>query len=413
MTLALFLWTFPALVVFLYVVKPFLHLPFPFSVAVGALFFLVFGWKFWSLSFPEGSWATDRKEKVDRLVLIMSFVIVVWLGLTVARHGPSAFLYFLMGQEAPQDVLCGAYREKLRLKALWSPWMIVMGFLSFAAGSTHWKGWCLKAWVLLVFIFYMGIYETRHVGIWLFLYLFFFFCFGKHDLQRILRRPFLWVGVLFLSAIFVFLGNLREGLTKAYHDSTYFVRGYDLNSAYAVLPRWTLWIVLYLFSGLARGVVNSDQIELFHFYLPPNAFPGVLQRSIDFQPLQLVERFSPQHFAVDGWHNTLFCFGWVGGILFMFFFMGVVYRTAARMAEEMVKQGTVATWWLSPFLLWACTRLALFFTGNYILDFAGLVELLLLCGVWKFSAICWRRASEGEEKRTAEPQKNLDAAGNE
>lgn len=386
MSFVVFLWFFPFSVFVVRVLKLFNEVFVAWPTLLGCLIFAAAGAFFSFWNFPDYEKHIERRVYAEKLVFTMSLPVVFWLIFILDRFGPPAFLYFLFGEKPPREILHGAYRAQLPLKAFWNAWVIALSFAVFGLGNRSFCGWAVKIWVLFLLVFYMGIYETRHVAIWAFLYLFFYFCLCLKDALAYLRRPVFLGSLIFLIGTFVFLGNLREGLTGRWHNALYFATGYAMNTDYAIFPKWVLWILLYLFSGTARGMVNAEQVEAFHFYIPPYFLPGVLQKWTLGEPLELVARFSKQKFAIDGWHSLLLCFGWVGGTFLLLAFLFLFYHVL-RKSREVLERGERLPFWVPPFLLWACVRISLLFIGNYIFDFSGYIELFFLVVLFKILGV--------------------------
>lgn len=110
------------------------------------------------------------------------------------------------------------------------------------------------------------------------------------------------------------IGSFRASIGSA--DSKYWAVALDIEGRFTDLPFSILWILVYVFGGFARGIANDCMVPMVNFYLPKSFFPGIVQKFVHFGPLELADRYSSQHFAINGWHTLCLYFGIILALVF-------------------------------------------------------------------------------------------------
>lgn len=229
---------------------------------------------------------------------------------------------------------------------------------------------------MVVFCF---IYETRHIILWLLLYYLFYHFHSREAFKRFrLKHILFFISALTLVwTLFVFMGNVRSGITTT--DSQLFALAMAIDQRWSNMPMPIIWALIYLFGGIARGVVNEGLLVPFNAVLSPVIFPGFLQRffSGNLGEVKLVTQFADQHFIIDGWHNFALHFGWSGGLIIVLFQIGLLI-----ILGKSLQLGHKTGYNIGPKLfaiyLWITIRIFLLPIGNYLLGFGALMELLFL-----------------------------------
>jgi hypothetical protein len=138
---------------------------------IGMLIFL-----FWGLVF-----VSQRELKVDIFILKprslrLGFYFLVALIdllaiLAILRFGPSPVLGALVGIDPGALLFQGLYREQLPLRALGPPAAVAVGIFAYLGIK---KNILRKSDGFIAgfsIIFFVSVYETRHILIWIFIYL--------------------------------------------------------------------------------------------------------------------------------------------------------------------------------------------------------------------------------------------------
>lgn len=318
------------------------------------------------------------------LLYFMLFFIVAVSVFALFRFGPSPVVGVLIGADAGSLLLHGSYREQLPLRAVAPPVAIATAIFTYIAYRKRSVSVIFGIIVACALIFFVSVYETRHVLIWIFFYII-GIEISSIGLNNLLSSAFrnwkLGASLMLLFFIFKLFGEIRSGLDGYLEDAgPVFAEGMGVDEEYWQIGLTLLWVVIYGFSSFARGMENDPFYSLFDFVLPEKLFPGPLQFLVyGSRPSSglMQDRFSGQMFAVDAWHTYSLNFGVLGAVIFVNFVFITLFILSVVMFQKLKNSGTVP-YYLFFILLWLSARIYLFPFGDYLLDFAAGVELLLL-----------------------------------
>lgn len=324
--------------------------------------------------------------KPKRLLLAMIaslFVVMLTMIWIVEKFGPPAVLYILRGEIPPVDILFGAYREKLPLRALVAP----LGIASLVAVSVPGlksRSMKMAAVVAVVMsLILVSVYETRFVLIWPFVYWILARLPGPKVATRRQRTMIAIAGVVALT-VFIVFGNIRSGITE--DQVQMFALANDVEAPFARLPLPAIWCLIYFFGGTARGIANDSSVSIIRFSLPEKFFPGPLQGTAGHPLEGLNPRFEFQAFAIDAWHTYIIEFGVLGSIVLTCVLFALVWYIARRMNTARTLNRPISiTYFLV--VLWLSVRIGLMPIGDYLLDFSAMMELVFLFIFFKIADI--------------------------
>jgi|GEM_PF-5913748 len=382
MSIGLFLICYPLAIAFVIFFEPFGPVTAGASTVLGGSLFFLFGALF--LSFPQKQFYcySQKKHKVTIISLTISTLMIGWLYFIIQNFGYPAFIYFLKGESIPPEVLHGEYRDMLPLRGFVPPLMLALTISSITFREKGLLNMFALLLTVTVSILLVGIYETRHVLLWVFIYIFFQKFFYMKSLMVFKNKMSYVVLFIAIGSIFVLLGNLRSGLSLS--DNEYFATGMGLSPIYSQLPLPVLWALIYLFSGIARGIANYEYIPYLASYIPPKLFPGFFQEDLDLPKIPLSDSFSEQKFAIDAWHTYALQFGIIGALLlctliFLTYFLLIIQF------RRMLNNNKTVPGWFYVLILWFSVRIFLLIIGDYFLDSAAFVELFCLIVFFKLS----------------------------
>jgi len=176
------------------------------------------------------------------------------------------------------------------------------------------------------------------------------------------------------------IGSIRTGISSA--DSKYWAVALDIEGRFTGLPFSILWIIVYVFSGFARGITNDCMVPMVNFYLPKSFFPGIVQKFVHFEPLELANRYSSQRFVIDGWHTLCLYFGIILAMVFYIYVLLLLWL----MIKKINRVKTVPIWYYAVFL-WLCVRVILIPIEDYFINFGAITELVFLVNFFVIGGI--------------------------
>ena len=334
-----------------------------------------------------------RQLLLRRVLYVLLFAVLAMSALALLRFGPSPFVGAMIGVDVNSLLLHGQYREQLPLRALAPPAAVVTGVFTYICYRKNILKVTTVSIISMLLFFFVSVYETRHVLIWVIIYVIGIEV-SRNGLTKLISMNFKnWkLALLILLFFFTFkiFGEIRSGLGEYLDDAgPAFAQGMGLEEKYWEIGLSFLWIVIYMFSSFARGMENDALYPLFDFAIPAKLFPGPFQflaENLKPQAGLMQDRFSTQMFAVDAWHTYSLNFGVLGAlvfinIVFMFLFIGV-----KLLNHKLVKFGKVNP--ICYFIvLWLTARICLFPFGDYLLDFSALVELTFFCVVARIAGL--------------------------
>jgi hypothetical protein len=245
--------------------------------------------------------------------------------------------------------------------------------------------------IALVVVLFVATYETRYVVIWIVLYLISLLASMSPGMswtfhKRLLDRRFLALltVVAGLFVVFKYIGEARSGLADFSEEAgAVFASAMGLDPKYWNLGLTATWLIIYLFGAFARGMENEPFYALFDFSPPLKLWPGILQDLMD-QPRPaaglMTDRFSEQAFAIDVWHTYAIYFGVVEAVVFLncvFVILFILWKVVKR---RIAVSGRVSAP-LFFLLVWLVCRILLSSIGDYLLDFAALMELAAIVSI--------------------------------
>ena len=353
---------------------------------------------FWSIIFIFQQTTTIDFEVAHpfRLRMALYFLSLLVLSMSVLallRFGPSPVVGALIGVDTASLLLHGLYREQLPLRALTPPAAVAIGvfvYIGFRKGL--FKILSIAA-ISLLLLFFVSVYETRHVLIWVVLYL-----IGIEISKNGLIRSFTlslknWKLAIFIIALFVTFktfGEIRSGLGE-YLDNAgpAFAQGMGVDQKYWGIGLSLLWIVIYLFSSFARGMENDPLYPMLDFVIPDKILPGFLQfltENIRPHAGLMQDRFSPQMFAVDAWHTYSLNFGVLGAAFFVNSVIIILFVCVKVLNNKLAKSGTINSIYYCT-ILWMSSRICLFPFGDYLLDFSAFMELMFFLVIARIAGL--------------------------
>ncbi|HYG74492.1 MAG TPA: hypothetical protein VEK08_05760 [Planctomycetota bacterium] len=403
---ALIFFVFGAL--FVWLGGPFGSMPeFGMTSIVGVMLFALAGALFTTRHSRSYRITLNRPGFLSLSLIALSAVVLLVLAVVLQRHGPSAAVYVLMGKTPPDSILNGAYREKLPLRALVPPLVVAMLLCAWLLATLR-RRILLPLGVTGLAVAFTGIFETRHVMVWAILYFLllkylYMQQFIAHLRSMGLRRLLIPAAMLiFCFSVFVAFGNARSGLTSA--DSERFAEAMALEPPYTQLPMNGVWVVIYGFGGFARGIANAPYVPVVTFNPPEKILPGPMQFLVTSGHINLPgfgsTRFSAQGYALDAWHTYGLYFGLIGAVVFFALFF-LIYYLMVRSLERRLARGQGFSSLATAFLLWLSMRLALLPVGDYVCDFAALMELTFLLGLFWIAQIRIEPQSDAAAKTAA------------
>lgn len=370
MIVSLFLFSFTFGCLFVYSFKPFgaldeIGLP----TVLGCVLFLVFGFLFAVTPVKKKFRITKRHGKLLEItVIVFSCLSLLYLVFVVKHYGPGPVLYAIRGLKAPPEILYGRYRAQLRLLNLLPPLSIAMVISTLLIKRKQMTWYVAGLLSTVNIIAYAAIYETRHVLIWVVLY---WLVIKSPNIKNATKFIKYWPVFIVLFFLFMIIGSIRTGISSA--DSKYWAVALDIEGRFTDLPFSILWILVYVFSGFARGIANDCMVPMVNFYLPKSFFPGIVQKFVHFGPLELADRYSSQRFAIDGWHTLCLYFGIILALVFYICVLLLLWL----IIKKINRVKTIPGWYYAVFL-WLCVRVVLIPIGDYFINFGEMTELVLL-----------------------------------
>jgi hypothetical protein len=329
----------------------------------------------------------NRPVILRRWMLAAMIATSIWLAYILREFGWSPAVYQIAGQLPPDVILQGAYREKLPLKNLFPPLVMIVLVCALLLFRVR-RNWCFTISTLVFAVGFVGIYETRHVLVWAALYYlnseFLHVQQLLTFLTRIRPKRFLflaWAGGSLL-AVFVYLGNIRSGVS--YEQAESFAVANAIESPFTRLPMPAVWALLYGFGAFARGIANGPMVPMINFQPSVKMVPGVLQEHVTYlqqclhiDPVPLSPRYAEQCFAIDSWHTYCLQFGVIGAILLyglIFFLAQIAVTWVVAAAAHNRSLCSLKT----AFLFWILVRVLLLAVGDYFLDAGAFFEFFCL-----------------------------------
>ena len=352
---------------------------------VGGSLSLFLGIMLYYTRVSEMKFYVEKIKRAENIVLLSCACVFLYLGYVTAVYGYSPTLLFFMDGYVPPELQYGRYRALMPLRSLLPPLIVaqtVFVFMILPCRSA------IKSYLVRVLSFFSllslsVVVDTRHVLLWPILY---FIC-GKLPridfLRRLVNKKILFVIILvsiIIWQLFVILGNIRIGSDALEFGARQLAMDFDLNPAYWDLSGAAIWAIIYLFGGFARGIDRENELEVFHFDLQEELFPGVLQfipSALGLHAAVATDRFSQQAMAIDGYHDLCLVYGFLlGSFLFatqILLFIYIIHKITQRLKTS----GTVNPVWYALFL-WLGVRILLLPIGAYIFAFSGLMEGVFL-----------------------------------
>lgn len=360
---------------------------------IGGVIFL-----FWAVVFISQRTITVdfniKKPLRLRMVLyVLLFSVLAISALALLRFGPSPVVGALIGVDAGSLLLHGLYREQLPLRALAPPAAVVIGVLTYICYRKNILKPLTVAAISIILVFFVSVYETRHVLIWVIIYIF-GIEISKNGFTRAIALSLRnWKLALFAFLLFVTFktfGEIRSGLGEYLDDAgPIFAQSMGVDDRYWEVGLSLLWIIIYMFSSFARGMENDPLYPLFDFVIPDKLFPGFLQfltEGIRPHAGLMQDRFSSQMFAVDAWHTYSLNFGVLGAAIFVNVALALLFISFKRLNQDLTRTGTVSSFFYFA-TLWLSARICLFPFGDYLLDFSAFVELFLFFAVSRMAGL--------------------------
>lgn len=334
-----------------------------------------------------------RPLGLHRVIYVFLFAVFAMSVLALLRFGPSPFVGAIIGVDVGSLLLHGQYREQLPLRALAPPAAVVVGVFTYIGYRENIIKFVFLTVISIVLFFFISVYETRHVLIWIIIYIILIEV-SRNGLFRFFGMSFKNLRVVLLILLFFFafkmFGEIRSGLGE-YLDNAgpAFAEGMGLEEKYWEIGLSFLWIVIYMFSSFARGMENDTLYPLFDFVIPAKLFPGPLQFLVENLKPQaglMQDRFSTQMFAVDAWHTYALNFGVLGALVFINIVFMFLFISVKLLNHKLVNFGKVGRIYYF-IVLWLTARICLFPFGDYLLDFSALVELALFLVVARIAGL--------------------------
>lgn len=351
---------------------------------IGIVIFLFWGLVFLSQRELKAAFVVTRPRHLRLALYLLVFLIDALAVLALIRFGPSPVVGVLAGVDPDSLLLQGLYREQLPLRALGPPVTVAIGVFAYIAVQKNVISKLGGIIAALSIIFFVSVYETRHILIWISIYLI-GLAVTENGLRKSVARAaknwklFLMVSLLFM--IFKEFGEIRSGLSGLLEDAgPAFAEAMAVDDAYWHIGMSGLWVLIYAFSSVARGMENDPLYSMIDFVLPDKLFPGSLQFLTEDMHIAsglMKDRFSPQMFGVDAWHTYAANFGVLGSILFINIFFVFIFFLYKKLSFLLMKRPLVSSVYYFV-VVWGFARLFLFPFGDYLLDFSAIVELLCI-----------------------------------
>jgi hypothetical protein len=392
MTVALALFFYPIGNAFVILAHPFGSIDYGFPTIIGCILFAVFGLIL--VNIKPVDWHIEVGSlKVFKVVLVsLLFIIVLWLFYIVKKYGDPAILYAIRGEVPPVDVLYAYYRGQLPLKALFVPLVISLGVGTTIGWQKKKIGNLLFILTCLILLTFITIYEMRHVFIWICLYVILYNLFYINKFIRDMFKFKILLLFVVILILFVLYGNIRTNID--FSLSQEFAKSMGIDKNYVNLPLPLIWMLVYFFGGFARGIVNNHDIVLWNSFIHPKILPGFLQSFLPFEgELPTVNRFSEQNFVIDAWHTYLICFGLVISII-LITLLFCSYLLLVFKFHNNIRSGKTIPGWFAAIVIWYSVHLSLLPISDYFIDFAAIMEVIFLIGIFLLTKIHIRPLAE-------------------
>lgn len=387
MTVALPVFFYILATIFVLVGEPFgtIYGSFGIPTCLGILIFSVFGLILLQFHGQKYQLKVVNVDRCGKLVTFFSLIVMVWLLIVLHKYGQPASFYLFKGELPPNEILHGAYRDRLPLRAFFPP-LVLAVMLTTTLCYFHDKTKII--WLILISIItvcFIAIYETRHVMLWFVIYILNARFIYINSLQKLKLKYSYIAAIISVLILFVVLGNARSGVTFA--GSEQFALAMAVDEGYAKLPMILVWAIIYLFSSIACGISNDPFTPFINYDIPIKLLPGFLQGlTTSAFSINVSDRFSAQMFAIDAWHTYLIQFGIFLSLPILTTIFGV-YTMICFKLNKILKSGQSVPGWFFAIYLWYSARICLMFIGDYFFDFGAIVELSFLIVLFKLIRI--------------------------